>query len=458
MDRASRNKTDDGILDKLRKRGIDLRYVQATYDKTSAGELHMDIDRVFSGHYSRAIREKVTNTIRKLRDEGVCTYRAPVGYINTGDMRSKPFDSIRAPIVKQLFEKYADGTWSLIDLARWANKQGLTMTPMRRRRTKEEKNREEEMTVEPISRPVTFQHIHRILRNPFYMGLTLGNDKKYIKSVSHKALVPKALFDKVQEILTSKKVSIYYTQKPEFHYRGLVRCNECNRVYTPYEKKGINYYGARCLDVCCNKKRSINDAFIVSGTDEIISQLRHTNQQLSEIDRRLPSDGELQERQQHNELEANERQERTVKEDLDYLNANKLLLIKSGVYSPEQFIEEEQKLEKQIKEIRQKVQNNVTIPEFLKTSIKYSELAKTYYYYYEKANPDEKALCLRNIFSELKVFENRLIYKTKTAFQVLELPFISLCDPITRISELSDIHKLLVVGIKELEELLLGFP
>ena len=43
-DRASRNKADETILRKLTNSGVDIRYALATYDKTSSGELHMDID------------------------------------------------------------------------------------------------------------------------------------------------------------------------------------------------------------------------------------------------------------------------------------------------------------------------------------------------------------------------------------------------------------------------------
>jgi site-specific DNA recombinase len=99
-DRASRNKNDDSILRKLMKLGVDIRFIQTQYDsKSSAGELHMDVDGMFSQHYSRVISEKVCNQNIKLREEGICTYRAPVGYINSGDPRNKPIDPVRGPIV-----------------------------------------------------------------------------------------------------------------------------------------------------------------------------------------------------------------------------------------------------------------------------------------------------------------------------------------------------------------------
>jgi hypothetical protein len=41
-DRASRNKQDDVIIKKLISLGCDIRFSEATYDKTSSGELHME--------------------------------------------------------------------------------------------------------------------------------------------------------------------------------------------------------------------------------------------------------------------------------------------------------------------------------------------------------------------------------------------------------------------------------
>ena len=68
-DRFSRNKADEVIIRKLMKAGIDIRFVRTQYDRGSAGELHMDIDGMFSEHHSRVTREKVTDTMRAKRAE-----------------------------------------------------------------------------------------------------------------------------------------------------------------------------------------------------------------------------------------------------------------------------------------------------------------------------------------------------------------------------------------------------
>ena len=50
-DRASRNKADEAIIRKLMKAGVDFKFALSNYDKSSSGELHMDIDGMFAGHH-----------------------------------------------------------------------------------------------------------------------------------------------------------------------------------------------------------------------------------------------------------------------------------------------------------------------------------------------------------------------------------------------------------------------
>lgn len=265
-DRASRNKGDENIVRKLMKMGVDVHFVIANYDKTSAGELHMDVDGMFSQHHSRVTSEKVSMTIKNSRTKGWVTNKAPVGYLNEGTMEHKPFDPIRAPIVRKMFEMYATGEWSLADLARWANQQGFTMPPMRRRRTEQETLAEEEddvrLELEAVCRPATYNNVHKILTNLFYTGRTFDENKQWIFSTSHEGITTDEIFNAVQTNLHKKNKSAHYAELLDHPLRGIVRCSVCKRVYTPYPKKGIMYYGARCSATCTNPNRHFNLNFI----------------------------------------------------------------------------------------------------------------------------------------------------------------------------------------------------
>ncbi len=311
-DRISRNKGDDTVIRKLMRKGVDFRFAYAEYEKSSSGALHMDIDGMFSQHHSRVTSEKVTITIKNSREKGWCTYRAPIGYLNNGSMEEKPFDPERAPVIQQMFELYATGDWSLSDIARWANEQGFTTVPMRRRRTKEEMLAEEDEIEEipKVARPVTENHISRILTNPFYTGKVLDNDKKYVPSASHQALISEELFNEVQKQLKKKTTSIHYTEKLDQPLRGVCRCAYCERVYTPYVKKGIQYYNARCVKDCKNTDKNLSFEQIDKKVSGLITSLYFTDEEIEQMDARAGTEIALLEEKRHKTLDQVERKKK----------------------------------------------------------------------------------------------------------------------------------------------------
>jgi site-specific DNA recombinase len=454
-DRASRNQGDDTILRKLMKRGVDIRFVSTTYEKTSSGELHMDIDGMFSQHYSRVTSEKIALALRTKRDQGVCTYRAPVGYLNQGQMECKPLDPERAPIVKKLFEMYATGGWSLIALTRWAIDQGLTMPPVRRRRTQEEILAEEEddvrVAIEPVSRPPTYTAIHKMLTNRFYVGEVRGNGGVWVKSTSHKALVPEELFNRIQAELRKKNKSVHYANVLSYPLRAMVRCGVCGRVYTPYPKKGIMYYGARCSAGCVNPKRSFNFDFIAEKIGDRIARLSFTDEELGELEAQASTEETLFEAKRHAEEEANERKKKRIREDLAYLNANRLTLLKTGAYTPEMIVSEEARLGLELSSLQDlDGASDVSMREAVRDTVKLSELLGGVYFYYKIANPQEKEDITKEIFSELTLQGETLEYKCTRGFQPLANRFVSEGGPKAWLSELITHREHIVASIQRL--------
>lgn len=432
-DRISRNKGDDTLIRKLMRKGVDIRFTYAKYEKTSSGALHMDIDGMFSQHHSRVTSEKVTLTIKNAREKGICTYRAPIGYLNLGDMEHKPFDSERAPVIKQIFEYYATGDWSLSDLSNYAKEQGLVTVPMRIRRSKDEMLAEDEDEVikkEKVSLPISLNHVSRILTNQFYTGKIIGSDGKYVTSTSHKALVTDELFNQVQSMLKKKKVSIHYTEKLDLPLRGIVRCEYCERVYTPYIRKGINYFNSRCVKGCANTFKNFNFNYIEKKVSGLISNLYFSNNEIEQMDARTGTDIALLEEKRNKTLDQLERKKKKIREDLSYIRSNKLSLLKTGVYSPEALLEEENKLNDELISLQGEEQvSDIAMHETMKDVQKLSELVKDVVPYYNFANPYEKEKIIRVIFSELSISQNTLNYKVKKGFECFENRFVALGDP-----------------------------
>ena len=332
-DRLSRNRGDDTIVRKLLRRGVEVRFVYATYDQSSAGELHMDIDGMFAQHHSRVTSEKVRLATRMKRGEGKCTYRASIGYLNTGSMDHKPWDPERAPIIKDMFQLFATGEWSIPDLTRYAKQQGLKSVPARSPRTKAEMLADDgkEMKDRPkTSRPVRENRIHQILRNPFYVGKIIGPEGALIASLSHDPLVDPETFEQVQSLLSKKRVSVHYEKKAYRVFRGFVRCAQCRRCYTPYVKKGITYYSSRCLAECSNKKRNCNLEFIDQTSQSLLTALVLTDEECEILDAQASTEIALLEERRHRDQARRERTERTLREELAYLRNNQLALLRSG--------------------------------------------------------------------------------------------------------------------------------
>ncbi|MDR3413260.1 MAG: recombinase family protein [Formivibrio sp.] len=456
-DRISRNKGDDTLIRKLMRKGIDVRFVYANYDKTSAGALHMDIDGMFAEHHSRVTSEKVRLTTWNLRERGVVTYKAPIGYLNQGSMEHKPFDPDRAPIIKRFFEYYATGEWSLADLVRFANQQGLSSIPVRRRRTHDEMLAEEsdEIAIEKVSRPLTISYIHKILTNPFYTGRVLGNESKYVPSVSHEALVEDEVYNNVQKMLKRKKVSLFYTQKLQLPLRGMVRCGDCGRVYTPYLQKGIQYFGARCAPTCANPKKSFNIKFLEQEVGKFIDRLSFTENEKIQLDSTTSTDISLFEEKRLKRIEESDRRKKKIRENLTYLRTNKLNLLKSGVYTPEMMLQEETTLNTQLNAIQdEEIISDLSMQAVMEDVLKLSELLEKGSDYYSNAKSPEKELVIKTIFSELYISENTLRYKCKNGFKALENRKLLVCIPTDWLSELLRLGPLLKISLDELRSIM----
>lgn len=450
-DRISRNKADDTLVRKLMRRGIDIRFVYAKYDKSSSGALHMDIDGMFSQHHSRVTSEKVKLSTTSNRSKGICTYQAPIGYLNQGNMDDKPLDSKRAPIIKELFELYAQGKSSLSDLVVYAKEQGLTSVPRRRKRNKAEML-DENLDVNNIpkaERHLTKNAINRILKNPFYTGKVVTTDGRYVESKSHKALVSETLFRRVQEHLERKCVSAQGDERKKLPLRGFIRCFGCERVFTPYENKAGVYFYCRCSDSCPNMIKSIKWDFVSAESSKLVQSLSFSDAELSQLEAQAKTEIEIIQEKGKNNLNQIQRRKERLQENLDYLQLNRLDLLKNGVYTPETYQKEASKLNDELESLNQTEQlSEGEIRQTMKDVITLSELLKNLATLNDLANPMEKDAILRKLFSELVVTDNGLIYKAHGDVDCLKRHRGASCAPNGTFSELL-VSRYLIGGVIE---------
>jgi len=441
-DRITRNKADETIIRKLMKQGVDFRFVLASYDKTSSGALHMDIDGMFAAHHSRVTSEKVSINIRNQREKGICTYKAPIGYLNVGRMDHKPFDPIRAPIIKRIFELYATGEHTVGSITRFAQNQGLTMPPMRRRRTRNEILQEEDNDTvserEKVENKPAISSLYQMLHNEFYTGKVRDNFGGFVASNSHEPLISEELFKRVQNILKKKKTSIHYSEVIEYPYRGMIRCYNCKRVFSPYLKKGHQYFSSRCQEGCTSTIRNFNIIEIEDLIDEGISRLRLTPQEEQELDDITTTEIAIFNTERINNLDDNERAKKKIRDNLCYMQNNKLELLQTGVYTPHSLIKHEETLQAELKELQNiEVISDEAMFETIKEARKLSELLKNLTVQDISGSFNEKQQIVRILFSELYISDNILLYKCNPAFEAFEMRLVHDSPLLSWILELS---------------------
>ncbi len=175
---------------------------------------------------------------------------------------------------------------------------------------------------------------------------------------------------------------------------------------------------------------------------KLISKLKFTDEELTEIDARTKTDLAVFEQKRLKEIEKNDRRKRKLREDLTYLRTNKLTLLKTGAYSPEDFLMEENKLNDELLAIQNEEQaSDISMHEVVKDVVKLSELLKDAEVYYSFAETAEKEQIARIIFSELSLYENTLKYKVKNGFAALESRFVASCDPTESRTPLSTLRR-----------------
>ena len=218
-DRLARNAFDGGqVIDLIDQGKIrDLKFCTFWFEPTAQGKLMLNLAFGQSKYYSDSLSVNIRRGQRQKTKEGVWSFKAPVGYLNDPVARTIVPDPAKAPLVKQAFERYATGEYTLIELRREMNAAGL---------------RGIRNNVMSLSR---YQYF---LKNPFYYGVFQLSGE--LHEGSHEPLISKALFDSVQEAMV-RRSKPNTTRLKSYVYRGLFRCASCGCIITMETQKGHNY-------------------------------------------------------------------------------------------------------------------------------------------------------------------------------------------------------------------------
>lgn len=447
-DRISRNKNDDLLIEELLDENkIQIQFVDVRYSEGSAGKLHRSMDQMVANHHSARTSENVKNTFRKKRQAGEYPHEAPLGYLDNGSA-NKTIDPERSPIIIRIFDLANQG-WSINQLHKYALKQGLKTKLRRKHRTKEEILSLEEVDLPKLCRPVSRRTVGNILHNIFYTGKFIHKNKKtgtteIIQGI-HPPLISQELFSKVQLSLQNKYTSTFYHDKIMYTYRTLIHC-PCGRVYSPAlnRKKEIMYYYSRCKHACINQNKSISERELDDLVASILDKIYFSTEELEIIENEMEKAFQALSQKRNAEQNNLNEKRQTIHGDIDYLRENKITLLKTGVYTPDQYIEEENSLLNALQDL-DKIQQAYTQTEYdmLDVVLAFSELNKLASQLYKMGTDSEKRQLFQMVFSELAICNKKITrIEAKPAFKL----FLDRFDKLENIAHCSTFSKIVQSG------------
>jgi len=255
-DRISRNAGDLGAIVDLmdQKLLLDIR----TYGQKFANSPNEKFLLMILGSQAKLENDnRGVNVRRGLRtrcEMGLRPGVAPTGYINEKRTDKKchaVIDPMRAPIIKQMFEKVANGQWSGRKLYHWL-KFDINF------KSKGNKN-------------LALSNIYLVLQNHFYYGKFEYGGNWY--DGKHEPLITKELFDKVQDQL--KRDHFVKSEMKEFAFTKLITCGHCGSGITADEKykKLKDGTTARYVYYGCTRAKNLHCEGGYIREEELIEQL-----------------------------------------------------------------------------------------------------------------------------------------------------------------------------------------
>ena len=250
IDRLSRNPIDSGKIQWLLQQSK-IKVIQ-TSDKQylpSDNVLLLNIEGSMANQYILDLSKNVKRGLRTKLEKGGWPCIAPIGYLNDGK-GGILIDKERAPYVKQIFQMYISGNYTIKEIADTIYLAGLKS----RGGNKYHKSQ-----------------IYTLLNNKFYYGVMTSHGEEY--QGNHKPIISKRLFEEAQE-MAHKKQHVK-KNKLDFIFRGLMVCARCGCLYTASKKRGkhIYYYCTNGKNKCEEHKSYLKEDDAIKMLADVFKRL-----------------------------------------------------------------------------------------------------------------------------------------------------------------------------------------
>ncbi len=225
IDRFARNVGDfDRMYKELKAKGVNLLSVNEG-NLMEGNSLIPNIFASVAQWESEVNGQRTRDALAQKFEEGWQPSPLYIGYRSIGAKNEKKTcepDPYIAPIIKELFELYATGNYSILELQELLSKKNITSR-----------------TGTGLGHSV----ICNILNNPFYYGLIRWHGDSKIGN--HKPIISKELYDTCQYVLAKHRSFLIRRRVHDYLLRGFLYCFHCGQRYTaePHQNHSISKPG-----------------------------------------------------------------------------------------------------------------------------------------------------------------------------------------------------------------------
>ena len=221
------------IVHELQSLDISFKAVEQPFDlRTPEGKLLFHLVSSLGEFYSDNLSKETNKGKLERSLQGFHNGAVPWGYTSglQGNRKLGVFDPIKAPVVEEMFERYATGVYSDMQIAEWLNAKSL--------RT----NR---------NQPFGKDTVRDMLCNAYYMGkiryrgmtvrpkgVSFRSTPPQVSEGQHQPIISDSLWQRCQSIRSSRRVTVKTIKKTvRINFlQGLVICSQCGRrlrIQTP---------------------------------------------------------------------------------------------------------------------------------------------------------------------------------------------------------------------------------
>ncbi len=401
VDRLLRGDLKDRVAldDLLRENDKEIHFIKENIilskDSKSFQKLYYGIQAEFARFYLNNLSDEVRKSYEIMVDDGKYPHPPPVGYKAKLENHLSVADPDRAGFIPKAFQLASTGNYSEKAISDLLYKEGF------RSRT---------------GKQVGKSDIGGILHNPFYYGDFRW--KGELKKGIHQPLIPKSLFDRVQEVLSPRGKN--KGVKHRFTYAGgLLTCGYCGNGITAETQKGHVYY--RCTKPKGAKncpQKYIREETIEEQLRAIVKAISLNSETVNLIKDILHQSHDEEQEYHKQSLEALQSRYSAIKAKLDKLLN---VYIDEGI-SKEIYTDKSQELEKERNEINSQINRHKNADkEYFEQVENFLEVA-----YQAPALYKGSSTALKREF--LRFIVSNLILKDKNVIPSFRLPFSLLVE------------------------------